>query len=256
MNLSALTLPKIAGLQASRGLSVIAPIGGIVVSLIVLAFIVWPKYAEIKELRSANVELTNRATSLEAKVDVLATLDASVLEKQLAASQALLPSDKDVFILIRQVENAAASTGVVLSKVEVVPGSINEIDSTGAVPQAGAPVLDASSALQVQVRLSITSGYASLLSFISKMYSGARVINVDDITIATASSGESQVRTAFSVDAYWQPLPIDLGSIEKPVSPLTDSEVELLNTVGEQGVSSVPTVPEVPLGRSDLFAPL
>ena len=142
-----------------------------------------------------------------------------------------------------------------------MPGSINEIDPTGvapvvdAAPQAGAPVLDAT-ASQVQVRLSITSGYASLLSFISKMYSGARVINVDDITIATASSGESQVRTAFSIDAYWQPLPIDLGSIEKPVSPLTDSEVELLDTVGEQGVSSVPTVPEVPLGRSDLFAPL
>lgn len=255
MNLSALTLPKIAGPQTSRGLSLIAPIGGIVVSLIVLAFIVWPRYADIKELRSANAELASRATSLEAKVDVLTTLDADVLEKQLAASQALLPSDKDVFILIRQIENAAASTGVVLSKVEVVPGSINEIDPTGAAPPAGAPVPD-SSASQVQVRLSITSGYASLLSFLSKMYSGARVINVDDITIATASSGESQVRTAFSVDAYWQPLPIDLGSIEKPVSPLTDSEVQLLDTVGEQGVSSVPTVPEVPLGRSDLFAPL
>lgn len=253
MNLSTLTLPKIAGVETSKGLSLIAPIGGIVVSLIVLAFIVWPKYTEIKGLKSANFELETRAGSLESKLDVLSSLDASVLEKQVAASGALLPSDKDVFILIRQIENAAASTGIVLSKVEVVPGSINAAGGAGAVTEANTVPLS-SSASKVQVRLSITSGYASLLSFISKMYSGARVINIEDITIGT--SGESQVRTAFSIDAYWQALPIDLGSIEKPVLPLTASEVELLNKIGEEGVSSVPTVPEVPLGRNDLFAPL
>ena len=253
MNLSALTLPKIAGVETSRGLSLIAPIGGIVVSLIVLAFIVFPKYGEIKELKSANSELETRATSLESKVDVLSSLDASALEKQLAASGALLPSDKDVFILIRQIENAAASTGIVLSKVDVVPGSINAAGGAVGIPEVSEVSLG-SSASKVQVRLSITSGYASLLSFISKMYSGARVVNIEDITIGT--SGDAQVRTAFSIDAYWQPLPVDLGSIEKPVLPLTASEVELLNKVGEEGVSSVPTVPEVPLGRNDLFAPL
>lgn len=260
MNLSALTIPKIAGLQTSRTFSLAAPIGGIVASLVVLAFIVWPKFSEISELRSANVDLENRAASLEAKANVLSSLDSSVLEKQLAASEALLPSQKDVFVLIRQIENATGSSGILLSKVEVVPGSINDAASAqagvGVQPAAGAGTL-ATSASKIQIRLTITSSYASLLNFLSKMYSGARAINIDDITISTAASGsESQVRTALSIDAFWQALPFDLGSIEKAVSQLTDAEVQLLNTVGEQGVSSFATVPEVPLGRSDLFAPL
>ena len=263
MNLSAVTLPKIGGLETFKGFALAAPIAGILAWLVVIGFIIWPKFGAIGELKSSNVDLESRAASLEAKVGVLSTLDSNVLEKQLAASEALLPSQKDVFVLIRQIENSASATGILLDKIDVVPGSINESESgtseiLSAPPSNAVSGLDANlipNSPKVQVRLSITSSYSSLLNFLSKMYSDARVINIEDLAVSSSGSGESEVRSAFSIDAFWQPLPVDLGSIEKPVQGLSDAEVQLLSNVEQKGVSSEATAPEVPLGRPDLFAP-
>src|SRR3990167_11286121 len=105
MNLTALTLPKTSqGLGVGRFISLLAPGGGILVALLVLALIVWPKYGEIKELKVSNLDLAGRAMALESKAETLSTLDKSKLERQLSASEALIPSSKDVFVLIRQIE--------------------------------------------------------------------------------------------------------------------------------------------------------
>lgn len=252
------TLKATGGMENLRGLALAAPVGAILASLAILALIVWPKYTEIQQLKADNLELATRAQGLEEKVQVLATLDSRNLEKQLAAAEALMPSEKEVFVLIRQIENASASTGLLLNKVEVVPGTINDAGGDTQPGAGGAvaapPVGSTSIAPKIQVRISVTTTYGSLLQFLSALYSGARTVTVDDITVST-SSGESQVRAAITVEAFWKPLPVDLGSIEKPVVKLSDKETQILNAVAEKGLSSQPTVPTVPLGRSDLFAP-
>lgn len=258
MNLPTVAIPKVSEGLETRGLTLIAPIGGILASLLILFLIVWPKYNQIKELKVSNDDLSARAQSLEEKALILSSLNEATLERQLAAAEAMLPSQKEVFTFIRQIETTAGSTGVLLGRVEAVTGTINDGGNLSVPPVAadpsGAGVELIGVSPKVGARLSVTSSYSSLLQFLSSMYSAARVVTIDDLTIA--SSSNAQIRASVAVDAYWKPLPVDLGSIEKVVVRLNEGEIALLDSVVSEDLSSQSSVPEVPLGRSDLFAPL
>lgn len=262
MNLPTVVMPKVgAGEDASKALVLAVPIGAIIASFLILALVIWPRVNDIFELRKDNDAFSDRAGNLESKAKILASLDEAALEDQLAAAEQLLPSDKNVFPILRQVETAAALSGVLPTKTEVVVGTINE--RSGLVPPAvQAPVANVSPnspslgvAPSVQLRLSISSDYQSLLQFLSNLYAFSRVVSVDSVNIS-ASQGESvQLGTSLSVDAYWKQLPSNLGSVENPIQKLTPDEENLLKNVQEPNVIKTPEVPEVPFGRQDLFSP-
>ena len=61
-----------------------------------------------------------------------------------------------------------------------------------------------------------------------------------------------------TISAYWKQLPTDLGSIETPVVELTESEKETLQKIIDTGLATAipaPSLPQVPVGREDIFAP-
>ncbi len=249
--------------EASRIFTLGVPIVAIAISFLVIGFVIWPKINEIVDLRNNNKLLVARADSLENKANILASVDKSKLEQQLVASEQLLPSDKNVFSVLRQIEQAASQTGVLLNKVEAVTGTINEPSTTP--PGTGAPVSapiavpaannTSNIAPKVEVRLSITSDYTSLIKFLSSLYTFSRVVSVDAISLSAAFGESLQLRTTFTVDAYWKSLPEALGSIENPVEKLTSAEEQLLDKVSKPEAIQAPTVPTVPVGRSDLFTP-
>src|SRR3972149_8971980 len=98
--------------------SLAVPAVSILVSLLILFLIVWPKFSESLQIKNSNSELTQKVASLKQKADVLTGLDQEELEKQVVAAEQLLPSGKNVFLLVSQIERAAASSGVLLNRVE------------------------------------------------------------------------------------------------------------------------------------------
>lgn len=245
---------KIGKLDVGKFTTLGAPIGAICVSLVILVFIVWPRLSEALKLRSSNAQLSSQAGVLASKAQLLSSLDKVELDSQLGSAEQILPSDKSVFSFVREVEVAAARNGVLLNKVDVVPGALSG-GSEVAAPRAGETP---AAAPKIQVKISITSDYKSLLSFLSSMYSVSRVIAISDFTIsAGTSSGESAaaLRSSMVIDAYWKPLPTELGSLESPIESLTEGEEELLARRAF-GIAAPPAVvPTVPTGRADLFAP-
>ena len=276
MNLPTIPVFKIKEIsEASRAFTLVVPVGSIIISLLIVGFVIWPKINEILALQKDNEQLAMQADSLEKKASILAGLDKNKLEEQLIAAEQLLPSDKNVFSVLRQVEVSASQSGILLNKVEAVAGTINEEVSTlpavpiapsvpttpttptdnpvaGAIPSQGA-TFEATS--KVQVRLSTTSDYTSLLKFLSNIYAFSRVVNIDGISLSPAIGESLQIRSSFSIDAYWKTLPLELGSIESPISLLTNDEEQLLVKVLKPEAIQAPTVPTVPVGRNDLFTP-
>lgn len=252
-NLSHLKIGR--GLDFAKISTMGVPLGAIGISIIILLLVVWPKLSEALRLRVSNEQLATQAESLSLKAQTLSTLDEVVLHSQLGFSEQILPSDKAVFAFVSQVELAAARSGVLLSKVDVAPGSLTG-DSGDATPKAGET---ADPAPKIQVKTSLTSDYRSLLNFLVSMYSVSRVIGIRDFTISSGASGEqgaAALRSSLVIDAYWKTLPTQLGSIESPVENLTEEEEEILKRAKAAEISSPPAVvPTVPIGRPDLFAP-
>lgn len=250
MNLPTIALPKIAlPFASSRVTTLAAPIGAIAVSIVVLVFVVWPKFNQVLKLNGENEQLSTLVKNLEIKAAKLAALDRNELDLQLGASEQLLPSDKAVFSIVSQIEKAAGGSGVVLSKVDASPGAVG--DSTK--PQSAQPAqTPGDPTTKVQVKVNVSSDYKSLISFLSNILGLPRAVVIKDVAIS-ASSG-SQIKTALTVDAFWQALPKDLGPVDSPIADLTGDEDARLKKIIATG-TSVNVLPQVATGRSDLFAP-
>ncbi len=266
-------LPALPNLKAGysenfgRLTKVVVPIGVIIASILVLIFVVWPKFGDVLSLRRVNDDLGARAQKLETKAQKLAGYDKSALELQLGYSEALLPSDKEVFSLVAQIERAASTSGVVLNKVDASPGNVGNVSVPGTtnLPPANLPGavqtpadVAAGNTPKVQVKVSLSSDYKSFLQFLNNVFAFSRVLVIRDLTLSSVGgTGQStgQIKTLITIDAYYQTLPAELSSIEAPIDDLTPPEIKRLNQVRASGTSGPPTLPPVQGGRSDLFAP-
>lgn len=278
-----MALPTLSTLKTGSSadlsrITVFAPsVGALLISVAVVIFIVWPKFSEVLRLKTANQELATRAELISKKAQQLEELSVKKdeLQTQLAAANQLLPSDKSVFTLIAQIEGAGKASGVLLSRIDVAPGSINDTKSGSGKPgsqssaenvQAPAPVAGQSavpaagssgaenSSAKIQVKLTLSGDYKSFLLFFRNALSMARVITIHDLSVSAGDSA-GQVQSSFVIDAFWQPLPRELAAVETAIDELSSEELARLDQVTSTGSITTPTVPSVPLGRSDLFAP-
>ncbi|MDO8486927.1 MAG: hypothetical protein Q7S45_01345 [Candidatus Curtissbacteria bacterium] len=266
-------LPALSNLRTgysenfSRFAKAVVPAGVIAVSILVLIFVVWPKFGDVLSLRNVNNDLAARAQKLEGKTQRLSGYDKSQLESQLGYSEALLPSDKEVFPLVAQIERAVGASGVVLNKVDASPGSVGNVSIPGTTNASPANLpgtvqtpadTAAGNTPKVQVKVSLSSDYKSFLQFLNNVLAFSRVLVIRDLTLSSVGgTGQTtgQIKTLITIDAYYQLLPKELSSIEAPIDDLTQSEIKRLNQVKASGTSGPPTIAPVQGGRSDLFAP-
>lgn len=269
-------LPKIGSSGvSSKALKLAAPLGSIIISAIVLIFVIWPTFSRVINLNISNKQLSGRAASLESKVEALASLDRTLLDRQLSAGEQLLPSDKGVFTIISQIEKEASASGVVLDKIDAAPGNVGDSLTLGqsldkdakTAPQQGANVGQISADLgdlvvttpKVALKVMISSDYQGLLRFVNALNLLPRVISIHDFTIVSSGSG-SGISTRLTIDAFWEPIPRELPAVETPISALTESESKILDNVKFAASGAGPVIGggggvSVPSGKSDIFAP-
>ncbi len=270
MNLPAISVSNKAGLGlgVSKYMPFAMPVGSLAISILVAYFVIWPKFGEVLSMRTSNQQLEVSAAQLEEKAQALTTLsqDKVTLEKQLGQSEQLLPSKNGVFSLLREIEVASATSGVLLEKIDVDPRSLGTsgTQQSGGTP-APPPDKNASSIVgmspSVVIKVALTGGYRSFLEFLGYLYNGSRVVSVDDLSLTSSSSkeggGGGVVRASITINAFWRPFPTNLGSLDKPIDKLSSTEVARLNAVSTASVSqaSSSAEPSVNYGRTDLFAP-
>ncbi len=261
MNLPTITVPKSGvNLGIAKYLPFAMPTVSIAIALLVAYFVIWPKFGEVLSMRTTNKQMDVQASQLEEKAQVLSVLsqDKVVLEKQLAQAEKLLPSTNGIFFILREIEQAAASSGILLEKTDVDAKSLSSGQAGTGAPAP--PDKSASSVKGVSpsvvVKVALTGGYKSFLQFLGFLYNNSRVVSVDDLTLSSSSQDNSSVvRASITINAFWKPLPKDLGSIDKPVDRLSDAENSRLSAVETVQMASPSAAPNVSYGRSDLFAP-
>lgn len=250
--------------------SVASPVVAIIVSVVIVVFIVWPKFSEGLKLKKDNKELEVRAMALEVKAEKLKVYNRQELDEQLIAADKLLPSDKDVFTFVGQVEKAAGVSGVLLSRFDLVPGNISESSSSEkaqqmdkkpeSVPEQSASSAQSAgssqdSASSLKISVTINSDYNGSMKFLSTLLGLSRAVSLDDLSIGSSTSSNI-ISINFILNAYWQPLLTVLPSIESPILDLTSEEIKRLQDVSKAGSENEQAeTKQVPLGRTDLFAP-
>jgi Tfp pilus assembly protein PilO len=261
MNLPTLaTGAKVEKFDITKVILFAPPALAILASVLIAFFVVWPRFNDVLSLQKSNKTLRDNALALEQKATALESLDRSRLKSQLLAANQLVPSDKNIFNFIGQVEETRNSSGVAITNLSV--GTVGQFgtakpDASGAAPSPppAGEVTDPSvtGAGEVQMKLSLTSDYRSFLQFLDGVYALPRVVIVKDLSFASA---DSQITTSMTINALWQELPTALAAVESPLLTLTKNQEELLAKIETSGTSTTQTiVPEVPKGRNDIFTP-
>lgn len=262
MNLPTLaSAAKVEKLDLSKVIIFAPPAIAILASFLIAFFVVWPRFKDVLSLQQSNKTLAENAISLEQKVTALASVDRTKLKAQLLAADQLIPSDKNIFNFIGQIEAVRNLSGVVITNLSV--GTVGQFgaskaDASGAAAPTPPPVATSvdpvlSNAGEVQMKLSLTSDYRALFQFLDNVYALPRVAIVKDLSL---SAVDSQLTTNMTINALWQALPTELAAVESPLLTLTASQEELLSKVEKSGTAiTTQVVPEVAKGRSDIFTP-
>lgn len=262
MNLPTLaSAAKVEKLDLSKVIIFAPPAVAILASALIAFFVVWPRFKDVLSLQQGNKALAENAVSLEQKATALASVDRTKLKAQLLAADQLMPSDKNIFNFIGQIEGIRNSSGVVITNLSV--GTVGQFgtaknDGSGAAAPTPPPATSAvdpvlAGASEVQMKLTLTSDYRALFQFLDNVYALPRVAIVKDLSLAAA---DAQLTTNMTINALWQALPTELAAVESPLLTLTADQQELLSKIEKSGSSTTTqVVPEVAKGRSDIFTP-
>ncbi len=239
----------------------------IAASILIGFFVVWPKFSETLKLRGSNKTLEETAVKLEAKASALSKVDQGKAKQQLSIAEQIIPSDKNIFPLLQQIENVRNDSGVVISNLSV--GTVGQFkscdaasssDTTGSGAAAAPPApsnddpIAAAGASSVSMKLSINSDYKSMLKFLSDVYNLPRVTVVNDLGFGVGQQG--QLTTQLTISSLWQATSAQLPSVEAPLASLSKTDLDLLSNVQNTGVvNASPVVPNVPKGKPDIFTP-
>lgn len=216
--------------------NIIFPVLVGVVSIILVAFVIYPQLNKLRENNDSYNKIVNKSDFLEVKANELESIDETDLQEKVRIALSALPDGQDYAQVISLLQDVAGESGFIISSINFVPGTQT-----------------ATGRSEFTVRMEVggpKNGFNTLLTNIESAYRPMRVSNFE---VNTASSGEV-LNAIISVNVFYAPLPQSLGGVDSKLPILTSQDEELMSllarsdSAGESGslISS-------PKGKSDPF---
>lgn len=189
---------------------------------------------------------------LTKKLQFLEAIPEDDLRNQLVVLLSTVPQDKSVPTILTTIDGLANQSGVTIVDMNLTsPGSL----ATGAASRQSVSEKKIG-ASTLAFSLSASGTYDQIRAFVGQINNVRRLFDVSSFDISVSNAGSTQVR--LSLNAFYQPLPTKVGSIEVPVAVLTQKEEELLATLTQYPDLSQPLIePLTPVlsgGKRDPFA--
>lgn len=202
-------------------------------------------YGSLKELEKETQALSGKLTFLEA-------LNEDDLRIRLVTILSAVPQEKSIPTIFSTVEGLANQSGVSIVDMSLTnPGSLA---SGAATRQSTAEKKIGASTLSFS--LSASGTYDQIRAFVGRINKVRRLFEVTSFDLSIANTGTTQMR--LSLNAFYQPLPIKVGSVEAPVIALTQKEEEILAKITQytdvSPLLSEPLTPILSGGKRDPFA--
>jgi type IV pilus assembly protein PilO len=142
------------------------------IPVVIFYFLVYsPKTKEIKTLEASITKLDNEIASAEVKVRRLDELKAEheKLKKQLAALEEIMPEEKEVSVLLKQISDLGLTSGLVM----VLWKPTSRIQDPEGVY------------VEIPVQVEVLGGYHDLGVFYSHISRLPRIVNISNIKLTT-----------------------------------------------------------------------
>ncbi|MDA8077806.1 MAG: type 4a pilus biogenesis protein PilO [Nitrospiraceae bacterium] len=178
---------------------IMAALPAALLAVAVMILLIMPKQKEIKALEARIDEQNNKIASSQAKAARLEALikESEQLQKRVKELHELLPADKEITSLLKQISDLATASGLDLKSWR--PGQKKEHPS-GIVAET-------------PVSISVSGAFHDLGRFLSSLTKLNRIVNVDNIQTggAQAVRGVNTLAVTFTATAYSLVVPEEAG---------------------------------------------
>lgn len=230
----------------------------IIVVIVVGVFVgVLPAFAAIISMRKNVSDLSNQITILRQKASILESIDEEAYKAYLTELSLAVPTDKSLTSLFATIDGLSQETGVTLSNFTLTkPGSIATESAkrlTNDERKVGSSFLP--------FTLTVSGTYDQIRTFVERSVLVRRFFRIRHFSISFDQKETFSVH--MGMDAYYAPLPTNLGSASQTVDSLTESDQAVIERVlgmpvlGKDSISASTeesTVPVETAPREDPFS--
>lgn len=218
----------------------ILPTVAVLITLGLIFLVIIPQINNYLSNSKQVTQADQTAAAISDKITFLRELDASVYKQDLDTSFLALPTDQEI-------PQAYAQLSFLLSSNNLKLNDITVSSVTDGGPSSGG------GAQTYAFHLDVSGDVTSFKGFINSLKTAPRVMKVTSLDVTQAANGTLQY--GMTIEVFYQPLPTALGSVEAPVSKLTDDQIALLKAIANKA-KSIPTVGSNPagtVGKTDPF---
>lgn len=201
--------------------------------------------------------LSAEVNILKNKVSVLETLDEETIRNTLQTLLSAVPSDKSLSTLLGTVDGLAAQTGI-----SVDTFSLSKLGglSTASAERLSADEQGAGSNI-LPFTISIAGTLDQMRAFLTASISVRRLFRIRTLDVSFLKTGTvsaSMVSANMAMDAFYSPLPSTIGSVNQPLTALTNTDDDLIAKVAAMKLlvqpSSTLPPPAAGAAKSDPFS--
>lgn len=217
------------------------PVLVLLIILITGSIFLKPKVVSLIEIQKKNSLERKRLSRLTEKVVALEGLDVNELTVKSDSLLRALPAEKDIPNFLASIKIISQQAGVSLLSLGVDPGALGTASSeTKSLPF-------------VSFNLLVQGEKDKIKDFIQKIETVIPLMRVTNLSLSDKE--DNIVDGNIVLNAYFQPLPEDIGSIEQPILAITKEEDDTYQTLASlTPVATESSLPEVPSGRENPFS--
>lgn len=192
----------------------------IIISIVLFLTVLFPFFKKLLVMRDNVLELQENIQLLEQKIAVLDGVDDQILREHLSSLDAAVPTHKSIQTLLSTIDGLNARSGLRLENVSITaPGKI----------ATESAVSKSSDHKQIPLSFSVRGTIAQMRAFLELTSKVKRILSINNVSL---TFGDTSAGTAsLNMSTFYEPLESFQHVIDKPLSPFTEQEVEILTAV-------------------------
>lgn len=205
-----------------------------------------PKIIDLIEIQKKNSEERKKLAQLSQKVAALEGLDINELTAKSDLLLKILPAEKDIPNFLTALKIISQQTNVTLKSLKTDPGAISTVSAKPKTKeQKGLP--------SVPFDLIVRGENDMIKDFLQKVENVMPLMRIEIVSLSNRE--DNFVEASLILNAYFQPLPQNIGPLEQSISLVTQEEENTYQTLsGLEPAATESSLLEVVSGRENPFS--
>lgn len=208
-------MPKINPLLIKEVKLFLLPVVTVIVAILLSNYFIFPRIRIIRETLAVSQKNSTELSGLEGKAGKLQQLSNSPLPSDFERLEAILPSEKNVILILSSLNTLEKQNNVLLEGFSLKPGKLESGQS------AKDSMIKTSKMEQMNFSLSLIGSETQVTQFMENMLNAAPLFNINSFNYVNLGGS---VRLTLDVSTYFQTLPVDIGKTDAPLSELSSSQ--------------------------------